>query len=352
VTYEVLCEGSPASHDRNSGAEAAPVSNRQAPSERSGRLRSPSPHSCPTFLGEGLSANPFDFFDAIHCINLDSATWRWAQMRRRFQALEVASRVRRFSAVETPHWHHIGCALSHRGVVELAHRRGLRNVLVIEDDAIFLDDTRPLLQKSVAELAARDWTLFYLGGCDWGTKAHPVSGCRHLRHPGPRLTCTHAIAYNHTIYGVILSELPADLDGMAAWIADHRGIDIYFRDLDKRFLSSPSVASQRSILSKEDADLRERYTLGDVLPSDVLRLGPEWNVDRTGDRVLLNHRESGKIALNDSSALIVSLLDGQRTAVEVREALQSLYPEVAASVGHEVYATLVTLTDLGVLCRT
>lgn len=296
-----------------------------------------------------MSDDPFGFFDAIYCINLDTATRRWEQMCRRFQALGIAPRVQRFAAVATPHWHHIGCGLSHRSVVELAHRQGLRNVLVFEDDAIFLDDTRRLLQRSVAELATRDWNLFYLGGCDWGGKAHNVTGCRHLRHPGPLLTCAHAIAYNHTVYETILNDLPDDLDGMAAWIADHRGIDIYIRDLDQRFLTRPSLASQRSILESEDAALRERYTLGDVLPGDVLRLGLEWEVVRTGDRAMLIHRESGQLALNETAAMVVGLLDGERTAAEIRAVLETAWPETAATIGQGVDAILANLVDLGVL---
>ena len=45
-------------------------------------------------------ANPFFYFDAIYCINLDSALDRWQAMQERFRRLGIAHRVRRFSAVK------------------------------------------------------------------------------------------------------------------------------------------------------------------------------------------------------------------------------------------------------------
>ena len=59
---------------------------------------------------------PFHFFDAIYCINLDQETGRWESVMRQATALGIDHRVRRFGAIETPHGHHIGCALSHRGL--------------------------------------------------------------------------------------------------------------------------------------------------------------------------------------------------------------------------------------------
>jgi len=60
---------------------------------------------------------PFDFFDIIYCINLDSEKGRWKNTIAQAEQLGFAERVQRFSAIETPENHHIGCALSHRGVI-------------------------------------------------------------------------------------------------------------------------------------------------------------------------------------------------------------------------------------------
>jgi len=78
--------------------------------------------------------SPFYFFDAIYCINLDSQTERWDKMQAGFQKLGILQRVRRFSAIETNP--EAGYTLSHRHIIERAKRQGLKNVLVIEDEAI------------------------------------------------------------------------------------------------------------------------------------------------------------------------------------------------------------------------
>ena len=54
------------------------------------------------------TAGPFHFFDAIYCINLDRETGRWESVVRQGRALGIERRIRRFSAVETPHDHRIG----------------------------------------------------------------------------------------------------------------------------------------------------------------------------------------------------------------------------------------------------
>jgi hypothetical protein len=46
--------------------------------------------------------NPFDYFDAIYCINLDRRTDRWEAVKREFAKIDILDRVIRFSAIETP----------------------------------------------------------------------------------------------------------------------------------------------------------------------------------------------------------------------------------------------------------
>jgi hypothetical protein len=300
-----------------------------------------------------LRNNPFDYFDAIYCINLDSATQRWQDICRRFDALGIAQRICRSAAVDTPQLPIIGCSLSHRTVVDAAYRQGLRNVLVFEDDAIFLKDTLELSKKSIAELSVQNWNLFHLGGPTWGQTFPNAPGCSYLRSPCWGLTCTHAVAYNRSVYRTILDELPHNLEAMRAWIAIHHGIDIYLRDLDKRFLSRPSVASQPCllVLGQEAPDLRDHYTLGDVLPGDIFRLHRDWHVERAGERVMLNHRQRGQLALDASAAMVVGLVNGERTAAEIREILRTAYPQAAAEIADDVERPLATLFHWGALTR-
>ena len=89
-------------------------------------------------------------------------------MQRRFRDLGIEKRVRRFAAIETPYNHHIGCALSHRGIIAEAKQLQLKNVLVFEDDARFSPDAIPELRNSLDELKQREWYTLYLGGHRWG----------------------------------------------------------------------------------------------------------------------------------------------------------------------------------------
>ena len=206
------------------------------------------------------AANPFVRFDAIYCINLDRDRDRWGQMQRRFAALGIDWFVSRFAALETPESHHIGCALSHRAIVAEARQRGLRNVLVFEDDAIFLDDTLSLLGEVLRELDGLPWSLCYLGGRPWRQERVPLPGRTRVTRP-TAMTCTHAVAYSERVYGRLLDAIPATPAGVAGWLERVRGVDQFYALTlaDESIATCPSLASQPSILGQEPEELRGRY---------------------------------------------------------------------------------------------
>ncbi len=203
------------------------------------------------------AANPFSFFEAIYCINLDRQQDRWKDASKRFRTVGIAHRVRRFAAVETPFSHHIGCALSHRTILAEARAQGLRNVLVFEDDVLFSPNAIAELRANVDELTGRSWSLLYLGGHRWGRTFDKAPGCQHLEE-GNRLTCTHAIAYHESIFERILADIPATPSAVALWLREHAGIDQYYAHSlgGTHLLTSPPIASQASILSQENRAFR------------------------------------------------------------------------------------------------
>lgn len=202
--------------------------------------------------------NPFDEFEAIYCINLDSETDRWAQMRKRFYELGILHRVKRFSAVETPNNHHVGCALSHRTIIKQAKQRGYANVLVFEDDALFHVDMLKMIKPSVTELRNIPWKLFYIGGHRWGKKFDQAPGLKHLEIP-EGLTCTHAVAYSDLAYDEILKDIPEGIDGVRKWLQTNHGIDQYLRDIDSKYVVTRNLSSQPPLLPAEDADIRDLF---------------------------------------------------------------------------------------------
>jgi GR25 family glycosyltransferase involved in LPS biosynthesis len=206
--------------------------------------------------------NPFDFFDAIYCINLDGDPGRWQGASSQFERVGIDGRVRRFPAIATPSNIHAGCALSHRSIVQEAQRQGLKSVLVFEDDVILTKDTVQHLQAALSELHGRDWDLLYLGACRWEHRFPKVEGCTHLEQVGP-VTCAHAIAYHESTFARLLAEVPSDIPSMEEWLETHRGIDQYYASsiTERKFLVSPVIATRPSIFSLESEDVIKRISM-------------------------------------------------------------------------------------------
>lgn len=204
--------------------------------------------------------DPFDYFDDIHCISLADAAGRWEEMEARFRMLGIAHRLRYFPAVSTPGDHQIGRALSHRRIVQEASERGLRTVLVFEDDALFLNRIHAVLAEAVRELAGIEWTLCYLGGGPLGGKLEPEPGCRRLDR-AIDIVGTHAIAYSDRVFARLLGDLPGDVPGMAGWIKQHRSLGQYLRRIGRAVLLHPPVATQPRLLPSENPADQFSFTI-------------------------------------------------------------------------------------------
>jgi hypothetical protein len=204
-------------------------------------------------------ANPYSYFDTIFCINLDREQQRWEEVSRRFERIGIGDRVHRVSAVETPESHHIGCALTHRLIIDHARRRGLERILVFEDDVIFLDGGNHYLRQNIEELDKIPWRMLYLGGNRRRRRLDAAHGCKHLRMLGDSTTGTHGIAYHFRVYDALLRELPDNERDMTEWVKNNRAIDKCLRNFDDRYLVNPAITSQPSILDQEDAILRDSY---------------------------------------------------------------------------------------------
>jgi hypothetical protein len=211
------------------------------------------------------AGNPFDFFAAVYCLNLDQRPDRWENSLRRFSALNIAARVERFPAISTPRNHHAGCARSWRAMVSRARDRGLANFLGIEDDAIFLDSTLDVVSAGLSELEGLDWDLLYLGGAAWEPPAE-IPGLEVLQSPR-YLASTTGVAVNHTAYDRLLAGIP-EADGMEEWITRYLAIDQYLPEQIgaghyRAYVLNPRVATQIELTDPDGLDglLRDRYTI-------------------------------------------------------------------------------------------
>jgi GR25 family glycosyltransferase involved in LPS biosynthesis len=216
-------------------------------------------------LAANQPGDPFGFFAAIWCLNLDERPDRWENMCRRFERLGLDKQVERFPALAVPRNRRIGCTSSWRLMVAQARERKLRNFLGFEDDAIFLDTTLEVVTRAVSELDGLDWDLLYLGGAAW----HPPADIPgHLALQSPRrLTCTHALAVNHTAYDRLLADIAA-ADGIEEWMTAHRAIDQFLAKQVtagryRAYVLNPRVATQIELTGPGGLDgaLRDRYTI-------------------------------------------------------------------------------------------
>ncbi|MFI6996623.1 hypothetical protein [Nocardia sp. NPDC050175] len=227
--------------------------------------------------------DPFDAFDAMVCINSDRQPERWSRVTARFAALGIAGKVQRLPATLTPQRYPIGCALSHRRAVAMARQQGMDNILVFEDDAVFLQGTTWVLRHSVRELMALPWKLFYLGGFysdqknPLGTDG-PAPAGTFLRH-APGLVCLHAIAYHRRVFDQILDELPADPDAMGDFLDGYGGhIDVYYAETfnDGVYRASPTIATQESYIHLEHPYLRDQFLATPTPETNTPHNIPAW----------------------------------------------------------------------------
>ena len=213
---------------------------------------------------KGLSKEdkvPYQIFPKIVCLNMDHDTGRWQGAQKRFEKLGITERVQKFPAIHTPEHHHVGCALSHRKIIEDAKRSGYECVLVFEDDMVMLESANLIMSMALPEIQKVDWKILYLGGCQHGAEFPYADGCRFLLKPTKgHLTCTQAIAYHHTVYDKILGDVPDNEVDMQQWLDKHYGIDQYYRYLEDRYLVFPKPFSQANIVPAELPAAQQFYS--------------------------------------------------------------------------------------------
>lgn len=111
-----------------------------------------------------IMANPFDFFDEIYCINLDSRPDKWEASLLEFEKVGIQDRVKRFSGVKPEGGTGgDGCTLSHYNLMKQISESDAEIVLICEDDVEFKDNTLETLELGIAQIKMIPWDMFYLG---------------------------------------------------------------------------------------------------------------------------------------------------------------------------------------------
>jgi len=204
--------------------------------------------------------NPFDFFDRIFCINLDSRPDRWERCLDQFKIFGIDDKVQRFSAIKIVDQNNesnkflgrCGCSLSHFEICKIAKKENLKNYLVLEDDFEINLDKNSLfdnLDKSIKELP-EDWDILYLGGNltnEYGV--YPIE--KYSKNLLKLNSChtTHAMVFNSHFYDSFLNQAP-DIHSIIEWSIKNEAIDVF---LSKKVLSNNNcfITNELLILQSE-----------------------------------------------------------------------------------------------------
>lgn len=189
--------------------------------------------------------NPFEFFDKIYCINLDTRKDRWEECLKEFKKLYIENLVERFPAYKLKD-SRAGCNLSHITLIKKAKEDKLNNVLILEDDVKFINNTLLNLKKCIYEIEEKkiDWDAWYLGA-NTHNKLNKITNHLYELKNG---FAAHSIAYNKKSYDYILKNYK--------WKkfveSPHDMYDVWLTNLqnDKRVIvSSPILTTQRESFS-------------------------------------------------------------------------------------------------------
>ena len=146
-----------------------------------------------------LIIGPNNFFKKSYVINLARRKDRYHEFELMIKQDNIGE-IERFDAIQDKIDGARGCAASHIAIINLAKHKGYENVLIFEDDAMFANGMKFILNPALNQLMSLKWDFFYFGG-RLIAPAKIVS---------PNLAkiigtyCTHAYAVNHTMYDRIL----------------------------------------------------------------------------------------------------------------------------------------------------
>lgn len=139
--------------------------------------------------------NPWYFFDAIYCINLERDVKRREKSRAIFEHFQIP--VTFFKAIPDAVGDR-GCLASHRALYNLALDQGFQKILIFEDDIIPASKITPeKVRRCTDFMGTQAWDLFYLGAVpnifSYFQRRTEVKNIYRIKG-----ICTHAYALNRS----------------------------------------------------------------------------------------------------------------------------------------------------------
>jgi hypothetical protein len=181
----------------------------------------------------------------LYVINLEERKDRWENVVNNFKDFNLI----RVDAIKHNNGEH-GCFLSHKKCIQIAKDKGLKNIIVIEDDCIKnseIDFTKKLTNIMNFLNEYNEWDIF-LGGCnmcDGNDIIKKINYNSENFYQMRKGTTTHFMIYNSFCYDFFLN---ADIN---------RGpIDVHWHYVLRAFTTLPYIAYQYSNYS----DIQKRQT--------------------------------------------------------------------------------------------
>lgn len=182
--------------------------------------------------------NPYDYFDCVYLINLDSRTDRLQQATAELKKGDITHVVRIPGvAHESPA---TGCHLSHAKIFEDAICKGWDRILIFEDDVEFFPNAHNNIINALYELPS-NWDMFYLGA---NLDAYPAYEVSDFIAKLTGAFATHAYAVRRNLF-CELAKINSDLT------TQHNDV-VYAKTIHPNYncyLAMPLIAGQRDSYS-------------------------------------------------------------------------------------------------------
>jgi glycosyl transferase, family 25 len=202
---------------------------------------------CPSASGcascrEYGSSGVWGFVDGVYCISLREREDRAQQVVAELHRVGLCGRTLLFRPNKDVLMPRRGIWESHRAVAEHALKRGLKRVLVVEDDVLF---SRRMGLRTIQRIGVAlgslpaDWMGLYLG--HWPLWAYPV-GRRLLRSSS---LCTHAYVASERLLAWLCASPYSQRKSIAKALIGGGGIDAALAALPQMYAFFPMVAVQR-----------------------------------------------------------------------------------------------------------
>lgn len=149
------------------------------------------------------------FLEKGYYINLDKRIDRREFMEQQLKTLNLDSIVERFSAYEVDYKERgileasIATAKGHKEIIQIAKNRGYEKILILEDDALFVENGIENVTKALTQLQLiPNWEIYYLGAHVYDKVIHKAS--ENLIR-GEEVISSHAYIVHSRAYDRILS---------------------------------------------------------------------------------------------------------------------------------------------------